>query len=319
MASDNRSTIKKVFGIIGTVIFFISYIPFIAMIEYGVHGIMAGLFGGPYIYGFEAVANCFLWLCFIPVYPVCFVYQLFFGVLYIRKHKRLKIITVALVSCIVAGILIAGFSFEIKKSKRLREVRADITDYLTDKYGEGVADEADIKVLDYDDGSYTVTSPVLPEHINYEVISSDGFIDTLPSVFVQMNPDYKEAFEAYLDEVYDLPEGYHISVRIESIYFGDYRDGDDYEALFERTQYGVDGIMVNTEHLDDDSVIELINNVYHDVYPEFEGQLAGAFYTLYIMVDGDCEFRINNYPNTGFAYISYGGDSELNGEHIDLM
>ena len=62
MASQNTGKAKKVFGIIGVVLFFLSYIPFVPLIEVGIHGVQSGLFGGPYIYGFDAIANIFLWL-----------------------------------------------------------------------------------------------------------------------------------------------------------------------------------------------------------------------------------------------------------------
>ena len=322
MATDSKTTCRKIMGIIGTVIFFASYVPFACLVDYGFHGTQSGLFGGPYIYGFEAIANCFIWLCFIPVYPVCFIYQLIFGILYIRKHKKLKIITIAVVVSIITAILIAGFSFEYKKAQRLNKVSGEITDYLADKYGEGVTENISIIIEDYDDCSYKVTAPVLPAFGDFIVVYTDDYYDTLTDTFLSYNEDYQSDFETYLTEQYDLPDNYTIDVRIDNICFGDYRYGDDYDSLFADTAYTVSGVEVNVDSIDDEEVPDLINYVYENEYSKFEDILFEDYYMIYIKVNGENAISVVNYPDRGTANISvysnYNGCSELNGQEVEL-
>lgn len=323
MAAENKHIFKKIMSVVGVTIFFLSYLPFVLLIEYGFHGTQAGLFGGPYIYGFEAMANCFVWLCFIPVYPVCIIYQLIFGILYIRKHKILKLITIAVVVSIITAILIAGVTFEFKKAKKLSIAREEITEYLADKYGEGVTEGITIRIEDYDDDSYNVTSPVLPDHYGFfNVSGSDGsYSDTLTNGFTYANTDYLPALEAYLDDLYDLPDNYDIQVFVDNIYFGDYRDGDDYESLFDVSDYNVQGIEVRVDSIDDEEVLSLINNVYVNEYPKFEDNVAD-YYTIYIKVNDQNAFSVVNNPDSGIANISiysnYNGYTTLDNQAVEL-
>ena len=96
---------KKVFGIIGTVVFFITYLPFLLLIEYSLHGIQSGIIGGEYVYGFEAIGCALLFLSVVPVYPICVLYQLIFGIAYVRRHRKIRIAAIATVACIVTAVI----------------------------------------------------------------------------------------------------------------------------------------------------------------------------------------------------------------------
>ena len=326
MASQNTGKVKKVFGIIGVVLFFLSYLPFIPLIEVGIHGVQSGLFGGPYIYGFDAIANCFLWLCIVPIYPICILYQLIFGIAYIRKHKVLKIVTIAVVASLVTAILAAGIYYEVKKKELIDADRELIIEYLSDKYGEEVTSDITITLTYYDDRQYRVTSPVLPEDGYFYVYTSedDDFYDDLFKTYMRWDETFEEDFEAYINEQYDMPDNMSLQSVPDSVYFGDFTYGDDHDELFESAQYRVTGIEVDEGELTDEDVLEILNGVWEEQIPKLSDVMGEDYFCLYIKENGEHAFYITIYPDSAAADISiYTGRgyqvlTQLNGARIEL-
>ena len=326
MASQNTGKVKKVFGIIGVVLFFLSYLPFIPLIEVGIHGVQSGLFGGPYIYGFDAIANCFLWLCVVPIYPICILYQLIFGIAYIRKHKVLKIVTIAVVASLVTAILATGIYYEVKKKELIDADRELIIEYLSDKYGEEVTSDITITLTNYDDRQYRVTSPVLPEDGYFYVYTSedDDFYDDLFKTYMRWDETFEEDFEAYINEQYDMPDNMSLQSVPDSVYFGDFTYGDDHDELFESAQYRVTGIEVDEGELTDEDVLEILNGVWEEQIPKLSDVMGEDYLCLYIKENGEHAFYITIYPDSAAADISiYTGTgyqvlTQLNGARIEL-
>ena len=326
MASQNKGKVKKVFGIIGAVLFFLSYLPFILLIEVGVHGTMSGLFGGPYIYGFDAIAHYFLWLCIVPIYPICIIYQLIFGIAYIRKRKVLKIVTIAVVACLVTAILAAGIYYEVKKKDLYEADRELIIEYLSDKYGEGVTRDISVSLVNFDDRQYRVTSPVLPDNGYFSVYTStaDGFYDDLVETYMRWDETFEEDFDAYIDEQYDMPENMSLECVPDSVYFGDFIYGDDHSELFESVDYTIYAVYVEEGDLTDDEVVDIINAVWEEQYPKFQDVMTTDHYMLFIKENGEFAFSIVVSPEPRIAYVSiytssdYQVHTQLNGEHINL-
>lgn len=326
MASQNTGKLKKVFGIIGVVLFFLSYLPFVPLIEVGIHGVQSGLFGGPYIYGFDAIANYFLWLCVVPIYPICILYQLIFGIAYIRKHKVLKIVTIAVVASLVTAILAAGIYYEVKKKELIDADRELIIEYLSDKYGEEVTSDITVTLTNYDDRQYRVTSPVLPDDGYFYVYTStaDGFYDDLFETYMRWDETFEEDFEAYINEQYDMPDNMSLECVPGSVYFGDFTYGDEHSELFESVDYTVHGVCVEEGDLTDDEVVDIINAVWEEQYPQFQDVMTLDYYMLYIKENGEYAFSIVVSPEPRIASVSiYTGRgyqvlTQLNGARIEL-
>ena len=326
MASQNTGKVKKVFGIIGVVLFFLSYLPLIPLIEVGIHGVQSGLFGGPYIYGFDAIANYFLWLCVVPIYPICILYQLIFGIAYIRKHKVLKIVTIAVVASLVTAILAAGIYYEVKKKELIDADRELIIEYLSDKYGEEVTSDITVTLTNYDDRQYRVTSPVLPDDGYFYVYTStaDGFYDDLVETYKRWDETFEDDFDAYIDEQYDMPDNMNLQYVLDSVYFGDFTYGDDHDVLFEGAQYRVTGIEVDEGDITDEDVLEILNGVWEEQIPKLSDVIGEDHLWLYIKENGNHAFYITIYPDSAAADISiYTGRgyqvlTQLNGARIDL-
>lgn len=320
---DNKtSKVKKVFGIIGAVLFFASYLPFIFLIDAGINGTMSGLLGGNKLYGFEAMLNCFVWLCIVPVYPVCIIYQLIFGIAYIRKHRTLKFVTIGVVAALVMSILAAGLFASDKYRKQLEAARPEIEQYLTGRYGEGfITDDTEIRILYPDDDSYMVTTDVLPDGIEFAVNHSQESDDLINS-FCAYNEGFMEGFEEYINEQYDLPDNMSLEIRIDAIEFGGYQNGDDFATLFDKVDYSVSGIDVNLQKVNDDIVEDLIYEVWEEQFPKFEDQFAYQTISMYIKENGELVYYVVYYCDSQTAsvglYRPTDRVSELEYERLEL-
>lgn len=300
----NTSRTKKVFGIIGTVLFFVSYLPYVVFIEAGVHGVMSGLFGGVKLYGFEAMWNCFIWMCVVPIIPVCVIYQIVFGVVYIRKRRILKIVTIGLAVSLITAIVAAGLFAVNKNMQQLEAAKPQIEQYLTDKYGEGFINEnTGIRLFAPDEDGYMVSTDVLPEGIEFAVYLSPVHDDLVDSFCVR-NEDFRDGFTEYINEQYELPDNMSLEVNIDSIEFGSYQAGEDYSDLFPAVDYSVGGIAVDVDSADDDSVEDLIYEVWEELVPKFEDQIDSDFITMHISENGENTYYVVYYIDSGTASVN---------------
>ncbi len=318
----NESKVKKVFGIIGTVLFFLSYIPFTGLITAGAEGALSGLFGGRYLYGFEAMWNTFVWLCVIPIYPFCILYQLIFGIAYIRKHKTLKFITIGIVAALVIAILGVGIFYQGKYERDAENAVTAVEEYMMDNYGPELAEDISVRVLDPTDNSYMVSSPVLPDGMEF-VVNLDSDFDTLVDSFCTHNDEFRGDFHEYLREQYDLPDNVSFQYVLSHIDFGSYRYGEDYTELYDDVDYRISGVEISLGELDDTLVLDTVNDVYENMYPEIADHLSDDWYTVYIKSNGRNAFYINCYlsgePTARiYTYSDYRGLTELNNAQIDL-
>lgn len=93
---------KKVLTKVTKIILFLSFIPFLFLIGYSLYHSIFGydvytMILPQYlrtIYGMDAFQEVFLWtalaLCFIPVLPICFLYQIIYLIIHLVKNHRKK-------------------------------------------------------------------------------------------------------------------------------------------------------------------------------------------------------------------------------------
>ena len=321
---DKKSSAKKIFGIIGTVFFFLSYIPYVWIIINSIEGVQTGLIGGPYVHGFDAMINILLWLCIIPIVPACFIYQLIFGIAYIRKRRKLSIVTLILVVLIVAGILAAGLPEVIKNDLQIKTDSPVISEYLEGKYGQELASNITLKVYDYESHGYKVTAPVLPEGLCFYTYVGNGYYDDLINTFTRENADYQERFDDYINSKYNMPENIRFQTHIESIDFGDYENGDDTSVLFERTNYSITAIAYETEEISDDIAIGIFKDAWNNYFSQSDIPSDTDHLTVYITRDGKNMLNAAIMPDKDHpaayitAYSDYSVSSDLNGQRISL-
>ncbi len=337
---EKKITAKMITGIIGAVLFFASYSPYFVLVYAGIAGTQRGLFGGAYIYGFDAMWKIFVWNCIVPIFPLCILYQLVFGIFYIRKHKILTVITLITAAVAAASILSVGFTYENMKKRQINEDFDLIRSHLSEEYGNELYSYYGIRVLDYDGKSYMLSSTVLPKEAEFAVYTDEDYTNDLISRFEICNENFHREYEAYLENRFDLPANIHIQAEITAIDFGSYRDGDDYSVLFDRVEYRISGIVVELEEDNAAVITETLENIWKEQSPKFENRMSNEaviltrdsdldVYQIYIKVKGQYAYsisvvyRLYNNSNTAYAnitvYSDYKGNFSLDNTQIKLV
>ena len=294
-------------------------------------GMSSGLMGGPYIYGWEAVLNALLWGTIIPVYPVCLIYEVIFTLTYIRKRGRaLKIIAVVAAASVLLGIIVPCVTFEFKKRELIADSEPLIREYLDGKYGSGFSDNISISISEYDDQRFDISTPVLPDGATFELKLADEYFDDyddLVNAFISRNAGFSDDFNDYLEERYSLPDNMEIDARIDSLDLSDFVYGDDYTDLFDTAEYRIASIKVTCDSIDDDSLMELLNQIDADYIPAFDGHMFD-YLMVYVYTENTREYLVQITPRSpsdgqpDVANIEMYTDStvysELNGTQVFL-
>ena len=322
---DNRY--RKLTGgqITGTVLFFLSYVPFLYAIYCGLNGIVFGLQGFARFFGISGVILGCLTLTVFGILPACIIYQIIFGVKVIRHNKPLRITTFAVVGALLFVAFLTEPVSRILKAEHAIDNIDEVNGYLSDKYDHNVSVELVDAEIDAYLNSYSATSPVLPGDSTFTVsddsVMSGNYSDNLVDAFLEANPSYANEFGLYLRDKYELPDKYSLNVTINKIGFGNYLDGDDYTALFNKTDYTINGIEVYIDDFEYEKIYTVIDVVWNDIYPRINGEMDGGFLTIRVNHDNYQSEMVSLYGNGSFGYdkphaeiVSYlrnGNDREI--------
>lgn len=114
LESYNQPKQLSIPAMIGTVIFFISFLPYVHLIYAALRGVMFGMQGFVVCYGYGAIIVDAIALTFYLIMPACFIYQLIFGKAVISKHPALKrAVKILVIVLIVAALLTEPLAFLI--------------------------------------------------------------------------------------------------------------------------------------------------------------------------------------------------------------
>lgn len=121
-------------GIIGSVIFFLSFLPYIHIIYSGLTGILFGIQGFAVFYGYGGLLIDAICLTIFGILPLCFIYQLIFGIKFIKKHHKLRTCTIALIiTLILAGIVTEPIAVTIHGTDLVSDV-AKVQEFNSQKH-----------------------------------------------------------------------------------------------------------------------------------------------------------------------------------------
>ncbi len=258
--SKQKTVISRIFWIIGIIIFFLSFLPYLALPNAAVEGCSEGLFGGCYVYGTEAVRNMLIFLSIIPVYPICLLYELFFYFRYLRKRSPFYTYAIIVTPVIIAlSVLVCCIRYNMLEDELIDESKPSIKEYLSDRYGEDLAENISISVGEYDYPRFDISSPVLPEGRTFEVsndlFGDDLYIDDLMELLLAYNEGMSDSFDLYMDEKLGLPENMHSDSDLLTIDLDGYKNGDDISAFFGTADYRVRNVTVECEDIDDITIL----------------------------------------------------------------
>ena len=269
-ASNAKTNARKVLGTIGTVLFFLSFLPLIYAVSNGFTGVFFGFQGFAWFFGLFAIFLTLINECFYFFLPVlCLIYQIIFGRQYIKHHKKLdratKILVIVIIAASVISSLVSGQLIYLKHNL----VQPKIRNHLTEVYGEAASDIR-FEIESINSLKYSAYSPVLPQDKSFEIQvynSNESIYDDLLSVFVETNKDYMPALKKYIAEKEHIPEGFEVIPDIISIDFKDFKYGDDITVLLGRTNYRIKGFNVEYTKVNDQIVMDLTNKVWKEIYP----------------------------------------------------
>lgn len=292
--SDERMTSGD---IILTIFFLGSFFPYGHIIYTGINGIYFGLQGFVHAYGLAAMIIDAVYMTFYLLLPICLIYQIWYAVHIMKKHRILKIISLAAVGTVILGFIIVIPVSDCIVRAAAEEDPVRISEYLAGKYGEEFALKAEIKASGNFDSSttsrdYYVYTDVLPAG-SYFTVHNDPpsdyvYVDDLLEQFTVANPGYETDLSEYLDDKYGLPDDMDLEIFIKTIDLTGYNNGDDYEVLFDRTDYGIRGINVHVLKHTYLSVVGSMGQVWKDIYPAISDKVDRLL-TLYVE---DSEYRV---------------------------
>ena len=329
MSEDKKSAAKVVWGFIGCFFFFASFLVWIFVGCFGFAGTHEGLLGGSMIYGLDAEINVALWLCVIPVIPVCFLYELVFGIAYIArsKDKKLKKGTGIFLLAVLLFVASPCIFWAIRYQALVIGNSASIRSYLKDKYGETAARQAKIRVDEFDteDPSFLISTPILEKGKTFDLHYSSykgGYGDNLDDYISKGIPGFREDFGKYLDEKYQMPSNIHLDANFDGADMGDYHYGDDYTEFFPTAKYRIGKVYYDTDYTDKNTLQNIPVDVYENYYPLFEDHVENCFIII-VRVNGveamsiqiDKPFYGNYYRATAtfYAYNDFQALSYLDG------
>ena len=274
-----------------TFFFFVSFIPYLWLIYKGINGVVIAFRGAGHFYGFDAMMILLVFSPLILIVPVSLIYQIRFAIKYLGDYPALRKASLILAICTILGfIAVTPLSYTVMHYRASKDPDK-IHEYLSNKYGDdfvaGITVKKDIDNHGETSRSYRVTTAVLSKGEYFTVRNEPHpkdeyfYSDDLIEVFAKEGGPFEKEFSDHLDDEYDLPDNMDIKPLIKSVEFGDYRSGDQYSDLFDRTDYEIDKIDIYVDELTEGSVRDSIDKVWTDIYPSINDKV-GYLLTLYI-------------------------------------
>jgi len=281
--SENKTTSMTGGGIFGTILFFFSFLPIIFAVYKSYTGVFFGFQGFAWFFGLPAIIITLIYefmLLFLPL--GCFIYQILFFKNYIRHHEKLKTAALILVGLILSSAIISILFPEQLLSIKIKVYEPKIRSHMTEVYGEKAASEITYETESRYEMKYKAYSPILPYGRSFEVrvINSGEIHDELVNTFTETNKDYISKLTQHIVSKENLPDEFQYEIRITSIDFQDYKYGDDFTELFDRTKYVVTGVSVYPSEINETVIMDTIDKVWKDIYPNV--QLQAGDLSIYL-------------------------------------
>ncbi len=269
--------------VVDSIIFFASFSVYYPLIYFGIAGFGFGMQGAFYFYGPEAILSFLsLFWPYTVIVLLCLEGQIRFSIKYLGEHRALRIaaLTVAVftVLCFLSTIPVSNY----RKKDDAADDTAGIMACLEKRYGaefaSGIRIEKDTSKGNSYERYYKVYSDVLPSGVSFTVHNdmpgSTFFIDDLMETFKEHNEMFENKLKVYICGKYDIPDDMELRLDIRSVEFKDFRDGDDLDALFERTDYVIDMIYMNVDGYSIENIRGCISRVWNDVYPDIRDKIG---------------------------------------------
>lgn len=324
--TDKKSSDVSVSLIVGTVLFYLSFIPLIYAIYRSFTGYLFGFRGLAWFFGFSAVIVVLFNEGRIIVPFICLLFQIFFFTSYIRKTKKLLKVTLYFIGILIFSILCSSILAETNLDRLERSAQTKIKPHLAALYGEEASNDITYYQISRNGQSYEGHSPVLPSDVSFEiqVVENGEIWDDFTTKFQETNEGFSNDLVQYIIDKHDLPSDMKYKISIVSIDFQDYKNGDDYKVLFERTKYAVTGLDVNYSSITENEAMNIINKVWKDVLPKLPADEHKFTITISVndQYDTDIDITRNSQNNSATASVHVWSSSSslygMNKKQIEL-
>lgn len=295
---------KKAINTILWIVFLISFVPYLYLVKAAFFGADVGLFNPWWAYGFKAVYTLICYLTIVPIFPVCLIYELIYGIVMFRKFGRTRrLITIFLPITLIALIVLPCTVYEIndryQNTKYYENNSEKVWAYLRENYSDEILETAELTLRNREDGQFWLflNKTVFNEISYIEIIlNEDGSIlDDFGEYFKNSsNQQFINDFGEYLDSYYGLDGNTDLQALVYGIDMSDYSFQDSLDDVFGRCEYVITSVYFTEETYDKDSTIKLIEEFYTKTMPIIPVQDEESF-NFYVMQDGRFHASIHAY------------------------
>lgn len=316
---------KKVVNVVLWIIFLLSFVPYLILVQAAIFGANVGIFNTSWAYGFEAVYVLIYLFTIIPIFPACLIYEFIYGIIMFRKFTKLKKwIAIILPSSIVLLIVLPCIFHEIDNRYQDRIYYGSheelIWDYLHENFSEELLVNGELELRSREDEYYWFK-------FDKEVFGEIGFLqiwineegDIVDDFSDRFNEIYEEDLGEYLDTYYGVAGNMELQPLLYDVDMSNYSYQDDIKAVFEKCDYRISSVYFTEKVYDQDQTIALIKSFYKEVLPMISVQDEQSF-NFYVKVDDRFFASIHAYDKnpsdneiilffSGYTYTSEEGET----------
>ena len=217
-----------------------------------------------------------------------------------KKENILRTVSFILLSAVVTAFMCSCTA----SGKLLESEEPKIKAYLSDKYGNEMADNVKIKVKDADKEEFEVKSPLLGKDSSGFVVkkveTGTDYYDSFMNLF-NVETNFLGEYEKYVEG--QFPENYQIEMWDVRTDFNGYSHGDDITSLFDKSDYTLLDVKVNFDELDNDKAFEFIEEFHDNYMPMFDGKYDGTLNVI-ILCKHQAVATVSFDPNGSSAEIA---------------
>lgn len=285
---------KKIVGIILWIVFLLSFIPYMLLIKAATIGADVGLFSPAWEYGFGAVTTLIFFYSLVPIYPICLLYEVIYGIVTFRKSSELRrrimiFLPVGILLLILVPCIFHEIDDRYKDKKYYSQEEKIVRDYLEEHFSDEILANGDLSLYSRQEGIFRFrvekeifgTIRFIEITVDENGTIRDNFCKSLSKADLA---DFRESFGSYLDTYYGMSDNIDLQAVINDIDMSDYRYAGDLKDVFEKCDFVINSVFITEQPFEMDETIEIIRDFYKYTMPRIPVPDPKDF-NFYVMQD----------------------------------
>lgn len=279
------------------VLFLVSFVPYLLLVQASFFGTNMGINISGTMYGLSAVFFvCFVYTFFIPIFDVCFLYQLIYAFTRLRQEsqKRKRIAVILAVGTILLSLIPACIHEVVLRVNAHQEINEElpaIEAYLKEHYSQEFVDTCRIKTDTYGEHIWVDVDRKFLGNQNYFNISRDldgtYFDDFVSKVAWESDSEIGKTFSDYVSGVWNMPEHWGVKTFVYEIDMHEFSFDAPVSAIFPKTRYQITDVVIDMEQFDEEKVMDELRLFGRKYYPNMKDELDMDLFNIYVRVDGE--------------------------------